>query len=159
MTTVNVYLTFNGNCEQAFNFYKSVFGGEFPYLGRYKDMPAQDGNKIDSKNAEKIMHVSLPISKETVLMGSDTGGEWARDFKQGNNFSISITTDTKAEADRLFNGLSSDGKVTMPMNKTFWGDYFGMFGDKFGINWMISFNEAGQNQSTSPKLFSQLVIR
>jgi PhnB protein len=146
MTTVNVYLTFNGNCEQAFNFYKSVFGGEFPYLGRYKDMPAQDGNKIDSKDAEKIMHVSLPISKETMLMGSDTGGEWARDFNQGNNFSISITTDTKTEADRLFNGLSSGGKVTMPMNKTFWGDYFGMFTDKFGINWMVSFNEAQQNK-------------
>jgi len=146
MTTVNVYLTFNGNCEQAFNFYKSVFGGEFPYLGRYKDMPAQDGNKIDSKDAEKIMHVSLPVSKETMLMGSDTGGEWAPNFKQGNNFSISITTDTKTEADRLFNGLSSGGKVTMPMNKTFWGDYFGMFTDQFGINWMISFNEGRQNQ-------------
>jgi len=146
MTTVNVYLTFNGNCEQAFNFYKSVFGGEFPYLGRYKDMPAQDGHKIDSKDAEKIMHVSLPVSKETMLMGSDTGGEWAPNFKQGNNFSISITTDTKTEADRLFNGLSSGGKVTMPMNKTFWGDYFGMFTDQFGINWMISFNEGRQNQ-------------
>ena len=79
-------------------------------------------------------------------MGSDTGGEWAPNFKQGNNFSISITTDTKAEADRLFKGLSPGGKVTMPMNKTFWGDYFGMFTDKFGINWMISFNEARQNQ-------------
>lgn len=75
MTTVNVYLTFNGNCEEAFNFYKSVFGGEFPYIGRYKDMPPQDGHKMDNKDAEKIMHVSLPISKETVLMGSDTGGE------------------------------------------------------------------------------------
>jgi len=146
MTLVNVYLTFNGNCEEAFKFYKSVFGGEFPYVGRYKDMPAQDGNKIDSKDAEKIMHVSLPISKETMIMGSDTGGEWASNFKQGNNFSISINTDTKAEADRVFNGLSAGGKVTMPMNKTFWGDYFGMFTDKFGINWMVSFNEAQQNK-------------
>jgi hypothetical protein len=73
------------------------------------------------------MHVSLPVSKETMLMGSDTGGEWASDFKQGNNFSISITYGYKDRADRLFNGLSSGGKVTMPMNKTFWGDYFGMF--------------------------------
>ena len=146
MTLVNVYLTFNGNCEEAFNFYRSVFGGEFPYMGRYKDMPPQDGNKIDSKDAEKIMHVSLPISKETMIMGSDTGGEWAPNFKQGNNFSISINTDTKAEADRVFNGLSAGGKVTMPMNKTFWGDYFGMFTDKFGINWMVSFNEAQQNK-------------
>jgi PhnB protein len=114
MTTVNVYLTFNGNCEEAFNFYKSVFGGEFPYIGRYKDMPPQDGQKMDNKDAEKIMHVSLAISKETVLMGSDTGGEWASSYSQGNNFSISINTDKKAEADRLFNGLSSGGQVTCP---------------------------------------------
>jgi len=112
MTTVNVYLTFNGNCEEAFNFYKSVFGGEFPYIGRYKDMPPQEGQKMDNKDAEKIMHVSLAISKETVLMGSDTGGEWASSYSQGNNFSISINTDKKSEADRLFNGLSSGGQVT-----------------------------------------------
>ena len=144
MTTVNVYLTFNGNCEEAFNFYRSAFGGEFPYLGRYKDMPPQEGKKMDDKDAERIMHVSLPISKETMLMGSDTGGEWASGFSPGNNFSISITTDTKVEADRLFKELSAGGAVTMPMDKTFWGDYFGMFADKFGINWMISFNEARQ---------------
>jgi PhnB protein len=144
MTLVNVYLTFNGNCEEAFNFYKSVFGGEFPYMGRYKDMPGDDGKKVDEKDANRIMHVSLPISKETMLMGSDTGGEWASSFSQGNNFAISINTDSKSEADRVFNGLSSGGNVTMPMNKTFWGDYFGMFTDKFGINWMVSFNEAQQ---------------
>ena len=145
MTTVNVYLTFNGNCEEAFNFYRSVFGGEFPYLGRYKDMPAEDRKQTASEDAEKIMHVSLPVSKETVLMGSDTGGEWAANYSRGNNFSISINTDTKEEADRLFNGLSAGGTATMPMNKTFWGDYFGMFTDKFGINWMVSFNEARQS--------------
>jgi PhnB protein len=141
MATVNVYLTFNGNCEDAFLFYQSVFGGEFPYLGRFKDMPQEDGNKADPALAEKIMHISLPISKETCLMGSDTGGEWASSFKEGNNFSISINADTKEEADRLFNGLSAGGKVTMPMDQTFWGDYFGMWQDKFGINWMVSFNE------------------
>lgn len=141
MATVNAYLTFNGNCEEAFLFYQSVFGGEFPYLGRFKDMPQEDGNKSDPAMAEKIMHVSLPISKETCLMGSDTGGEWASSFKEGNNFSISINADTKEEADRLFNGLSAGGKVTMPMDQTFWGDYFGMWTDKFGINWMMSWNE------------------
>ena len=93
---------------------------------------------------EKIMHVSLPISKETMLMGSDTGGEWASSFKQGNNFSISITASSKEEADRLFKGLSAGGNVTMPMDTTFWGDYFGMWQDKFGINWMMSFNENQQ---------------
>jgi PhnB protein len=74
-----------------------------------------------------------------MLMGSDTGGEWAASYHPGNNFTISINTDSKAEADRLFNGLSAGGQITMPLNNTFWGDYFGMFADKFGINWMISF--------------------
>jgi len=141
MTTVNVYLTFNGNCLEAFNIYKSVFGGEFPYVGRYKDMPAQEGHPASDVDSDKIMHISLPISQETMLMGSDTGGEWASSFAQGNNFSISINTDSKENADRFFNGLSAGGTVTMPMEKTFWGDYFGMFTDQFGINWMVSFNE------------------
>jgi PhnB protein len=145
MTTVNAYLTFNGNCEEAFNFYKSVFGGEFPYIGRYKEMPPQDGAKaLSAEEGEKIMHVSLPISKETILMGSDTGGEWAASFKQGNNFGLSLTTDSKDEADRLFNSLSEGGRVIMAMNKTFWGDYYGMWTDKFGINWMVSFNDGSQ---------------
>jgi len=141
MTTINVYLTFNGNCLEAFNFYKSVFGGEFPYMGYYKDMPTEEGNPCSPADAEKIMHISLPISKETMLMGCDTGGEWATNFTQGNNFSISVNTDSMEKADNLFNGLSKGGSVTMPMNKTFWGDYFGMFTDRFGINWMVSFNE------------------
>jgi PhnB protein len=142
MALVNIYLNFNGNCEEAFNFYKSVFGGEFPYIGRFKDMPPQEGMPPLPKEMEnKIMHVSLPVSKETVLMGSDTGGEWAPSFVQGNNFSISINADSQEEADRFFNELSKGGKVTMPMGKTFWGDYFGMFADQFGINWMVSYNE------------------
>ncbi|HMK05706.1 MAG TPA: VOC family protein [Ferruginibacter sp.] len=142
MPKVNAYLTFNGNCEEAFNFYKSVFGGEFPYLGRFKDMPPQEGAKaVPPEHGERIMHVSLPVSKETMLMGSDTGGEWSAGFKAGNNFSISISADSKEEADKIFNGLSAGGTVTMPMASTFWGDYFGMFNDKFGISWMMSFKE------------------
>lgn len=141
MTTVNVYLTFNGNCLEAFNFYKSVFGGEFTYLGYFRDMPAEGGNPVPPEDADKIMHVSLPISQETMLMGSDTGGEWSSSFEQGNNFSLSITADSKESADRLFGRLSADGRITMPLASTFWGDYFGMFTDRFGINWMISFNE------------------
>ena len=139
MTTVNIYLTFKGNCEEAFNFYKSVFGGEFPYIGRYKDMPQEGGKTLNPEEGEKIMHMSLPISQETMLMGSDTGGEWAPAFKTGNNFAVSINTDSKEEADRLFKGLSAGGVVTMPLQTTFWGDYFGMWIDKFGVNWMISF--------------------
>jgi PhnB protein len=142
MALVNVYLTFNGNCEEAFTFYKSVFGGEFPYIGRFKDMPPSEDGKVSEADMNKIMHVSLPISKETMLMGSDTGGEWASSFTQGNNFSISVNADSKEEADKIFNALSAGGQVTMPLNNTFWGDYFGMLTDKFGINWMMSYNEA-----------------
>ncbi|MHA3047836.1 VOC family protein [Riemerella anatipestifer] len=145
MTTVNIYLNFNGNCEEAFNFYKSVFGGEFTYVGRFGDMPPQEGMPPMSEvDKNKIMHIGLPIGN-TVLMGSDTGGEWAPPFQQGNNFSINITPESKTAADKLFNGLSAGGKVTMPMADTFWGAYFGMFTDKFGINWMINF-ESQNNQ-------------
>ena len=138
MATVNAYLTFNGSCEAAFNFYKSVFGGEFAFIGKFKDMPQDAAKPMSEADGEKIMHVSLPISAETILMGSDTGGEWGAHYKEGNNISISINTSSKAEADRLFNGLSANGQVTMPMDTTFWGSYFGMCTDKFGINWMMS---------------------
>jgi len=144
MAIVNIYLTFKGNCEEAFNFYKSVFGGEFPYIGRFKDMPPGEGGKVTPDDAEKIMHVSLPISKETSLMGSDTGGEWASGYKQGNNFAISVTAGSKDEAEKLFKGLSAGGNVTMPLSKTFWSESFGMLTDKFGISWMVSLDEAKQ---------------
>ena len=145
MTTVNIYLTFNGNCRQAFEFYKSVFGGEFPYVGTFGEMPPQEGMPtISDEMKNRIMHISLPISKETILMGSDTGGEWATDYQVGNNFSISVNTDSRENADNMFNMLSSEGKVKMAMAATFWGDYYGMLTDQFGINWMISFNENPQ---------------
>ncbi len=142
MTTVNIYLTFNGNCEEAFNFYKSVFGGEFNHVGRFGEMPVQEGlPSIPDSEKNKIMHISLPVSKETVLMGSDSSAALGETIIFGNNFSITVSGNNKAEADRLFNGLSRDGKVIMPMNDTFWGSYYGLFKDKFGINWMINFSE------------------
>lgn len=140
MATTNTYLNFNGNCEEAFTFYKSVFGGDFNYIGRFNEMPPQEGNTMSEEDGNKIMHVSLPIGT-SILMGSDTGGEWASSYVQGNNFSISITANSKEEADQLFGGLAESGNVTMALAKTFWGDYFGMLVDKFGINWMMSFNE------------------
>jgi PhnB protein len=141
MTTINVYLTFNGNCEEAFNFYKSVFGGEFQYIGRFGEMPPQEGMPpVPDAAKNLIMHVSLPISTETVLMGSDASESFGQKVDMGNNFSISINTDSKDEADRLFNALSAGGKVVMPMNNTFWGAYFGMLEDQFGINWMVNVN-------------------
>lgn len=138
MTTVNVYLTFGGNCEEAFNFYKSVFGGEFQFIGKFKDMPPIDGKTCPPSEGEKIMHVSFPISTETMLMGSDSSEAFGQATIIGNNFSISINSDNKEEANKLFAGLSEGGKVTMPMNDTFWGAYFGMFTDKFDINWMVN---------------------
>ena len=140
MAQINPYITFNGNCEEAFNFYKSVFGGEFPYIGRFKEMPPAEGKTMPAADGEKIMHVSLPISNETTLMGSDTGGEWASNFKEGNNISISINTASEEEATKIFNGLSAGGKIIMPLEKTFWGAYFGMFADKFGIGWMVNYD-------------------
>lgn len=138
MATINTYLNFKGNCEDAFNFYKSVFGGAFTYIGRFVEMPPQAGvPPISEADQHKIMHIGLPIGN-TVLMGSDTIGEWALAFAQGNNFSINLRPDSKAEADKLFNELSAGGQVIMPMANTFWGAYFGMFTDKFGINWMIN---------------------
>ena len=96
---------------------------------------------MSEADGNKIMHVTLPISNETCIMGSDVPGDYAAGFKQGNNFSISINAGDKAEADRLFLALSEGGTITMPMNQTFWGAYFGMFTDKFGINWMVNFDE------------------
>lgn len=139
MATINTYLTFNGNCEQAFTYYKSVFGGEFNYMGRFGEMPESEEYPISDAEKDKIMHVSLPIGN-SILMGSDTGGEWATSFVVGNNFSISITAESKTEADQLFMGLSEGGLVTMPLAKTFWSEYYGMLIDKFGINWMIGFD-------------------
>ena len=140
MAAINPYLTFNGNCEEAFMFYKSVFGGEFTYMGRFGEMPPGEQPLPDSvKN--KIMHVSLPISAETNLFGSDAAEAFGGVPKVGDNISISINAGSEQEADKLFNGLSADGTVTMPMNKTFWGAYFGMFKDKFGINWMVNFDQ------------------
>lgn len=140
MSQLNVYLNFNGNCEEAFHFYNSVFGGAFSYLSRFGEMPENEAYKVSEADKNKIMHVSLPVGN-SVLMGSDCGGEWAPTFKPGNNFSVSITAESKEEADIIFNALSSGGQITMPLANTFWGDYFGMLTDKFGINWMMSYNE------------------
>ena len=143
MATTNTYLNFNGNCEEAFTFYRSVFGGEFDYIGRFGDMPEDENFKVPEGDKKKVMHISLPIGG-SILMGSDCGSEWAPGFVQGNNFSVSVTAQSKEEADRLFNGLAAGGKVNMALDHTFWGDYFGMLTDKFGINWMMSFNEKQQ---------------
>jgi PhnB protein len=144
MATVNPYLMFNGNCEEAFLFYKSVFGGEFTHMGRYKEAPEDGGEKLSEEQENKIMHVSLPIGN-TVLMGSDSHPRYG-DVGFGDNFSISINVESTEEADKIFNGLSAGAKIEMPLNKTFWGAYFGMLKDKFGIGWMVNFDENQLNQ-------------
>jgi PhnB protein len=144
MASVNVYLNFNGNCLEVFEFYKSVFGGEFAYLGKFKDMPPMGEQELTPEDGERIMHVSLPISKETNLMGSDTVDGQGPPWLQGNNFSISVTTANNEEADKIFKDLSPGGHVIMPMADMFWGSYFGMLVDQFGINWMVSHEQQQQ---------------
>ena len=117
-----------------------MFGGEFTFIGRFKDMPPMDGVEMPPEAGEKIMHISLPIGDHSVIMGSDTGGDWAPNTMIGNNISISITADSRDEADRVFHALADGGQVTMPLADQFWGDYYGMCTDQFGINWMMSFN-------------------
>lgn len=138
MATINPYLNFNGNTEEAFNFYKSVFGGEFMALMRWKDAPEPD--KIPPSDREKIMHVSLPIGQGNVLMATDACESMGQTLTVGNNFYVCIAAESKEEAERLFNGLSEGGKTQMPLQDTFWGAYFGMLTDKFGIQWMVSYD-------------------
>ena len=135
MAKINFYLLFNGNCEEAFNFYKS----DFTFIGRYGDIPPQNGMPpISEDEKNKIENICLPIAEETVLMGADVCGYMAQNTVFGNNFSLYIEADSRGEADRLFAGLSTEGRVTMPMSEAHWGDYFGMFTDKFGVNWLIN---------------------
>ena len=137
MIKINPYLNFNGNCMEAFEFYKSVFGGEFPYIGRYKDMPTDADHPLPKELQDKIMHMSLPISAETVLMGADVSELWAQKAEFNGNVELMVNAENQAEADAIWAKLSEGGTVTMPLAAAFWGDYFGGLTDKFGIKWMI----------------------
>ena len=132
MAQINPYIHFNGNAEEAFTFYKSVFGGEFAMLSRFKDM-AFEGSPSNEIEAEKIMHIALPIGKHNVLMGSDTPESMGKHNENENRTKISISAESKEEADKLFNGLSAGGQIEMPIADSPWGSYFGMFRDKFGF--------------------------
>lgn len=143
MVNINPYLIFNGQCEEAFLLYKSVFGGEFQQISKFGDMPAEAGPEMSESDKNRVMHVSYNIGN-SILMGSDSNTQ-SGDVNFGNNFSISINAESRAETERIFNGLSSGGIITMPLQDTFWGAYFGMFTDKFGINWMVNFDEIPHN--------------
>lgn len=138
MAHINPYIHFNGNAEEAFNFYKSVFGGEFAMVSRFKDL-AMPG--IGENEAEKIMHISLPIGPHTILMGSDTPESLGKHNENETRSKIAISPDSKEEADKIFNGLSAGGQVEMPMMDAPWGAYFGMFRDKYGIEWMVNYTQ------------------
>lgn len=136
---INPYLNFDGNAEEAFNFYRSVFGGEFATLQRIKDTPGAD--KYSEKEQNRIMHVALPIGKHAILMASDILESIGHRLSVGNNFYISVSAGSENEADKIFNGLSQGGQIEMPLQKAFWGAYFGMLKDKFGVQWMVSYDE------------------
>jgi len=145
MASINPYIHFNGNAEEAFTFYKSVFGGDFAQIVRFKDMNFEGAPNLE-KEAEKIMHIALPIGKHSILMGSDTPEQLGKHNERENRSKISISAESKEEADHVFNGLSKGGEIEMPITDSPWGSYFGMFRDKFGIEWMIGFDSKHKEQ-------------
>jgi len=136
---VNPYLNFDGQAEEAFHFYQSVFGGKMSDPMKMGDAPGTE--KLSDEERNRVMHISLPIGKETLLMASDIIPSMGQKLNKGNNNYISLHPDSRQEADRLFEGLSKDGTVEMPMEDQFWGDYFGSFVDKFGVHWMVNHND------------------
>ena len=137
MTKLNVYLNFAGLAEEAFGFYKSVFGGQINAAVRFKDMPMA-GVAIPKDAQDKMMHIALPVGND-ILMASDALESMGHPVVQGNNSYISVSVDSKAEADRMFRALSAGGVLEMPIADQPWGDYYGSFADKFGIHWMVSY--------------------
>jgi len=137
MISINTYFNFQGNTEDAMNFYKTVFGGEFTIFQRFRDMPGCE--KMPAEDQNKIMHISLSTPKGYVFMATDALESMEQKLLFGNNYHIIVHTENEAETDRLFNALSSGGKVEMPLNKTFWGAYCGMCRDKFNVQWMVNY--------------------
>ncbi len=137
MPTINPYLNFNGNCEAAMNLYRSVFGGEFVTFSRFGDMDS--GMPVPENEKNNILHASLPIGKDYVLMASDCPSSYGS-VTQGDALSVSVGTESEDEATRIFNGLAEGGTIKMPLQKTFWGAFFGMLTDKFGVHWMVNYD-------------------
>jgi PhnB protein len=139
MTTINPWINFNGNAEEAFNFYKSVFGGEFKKVVRLKDLASPEFPVADA-DADKIMQIVLPIGGTNVLIGNDVPSFMGTVNENENRSKIHVDTDSKEEAEKIFSGLSIDGQVEMPFGDSPWGTYFTMFRDKYGIEWVVEFN-------------------
>jgi PhnB protein len=145
MAQINPYINFNGNAEEAFSFYKSVFGGEFAMVMRFKDLSSPEF-PVAENEANKIMHIALPIGKN-VLMGNDVPEIMGKTNENENRSKISISAESKDEANHLFNGLSAGGTIEMPIDDSPWGSYFGMFRDKYGIEWMVDFDPKYNGQT------------
>ena len=146
MATINPHVNFNGNAEEAFTFYKSVFGGEFAKVIRFKDL-ANTEFPVAEKEENKIMHIALPIGKCSMLMANDVPEIMGRTNENENRSKIVISAESKEEASKLFHGLSEGGNIEMPIGDSPWGTYFGMFRDKYGIEWIVEFDTKynGQN--------------
>ncbi len=144
MATINPYINFNGNAEEAFTFYKSVFGGEFVKIMRFKDLSSPEF-PVAEKEANKIMYIALPIGNN-LLMANDVPESMGRVSENENRSKIAISAESKEEADKLFDGLSKGGKVEMPIGDSPWGSYFGMFRDKYGIEWTVDFDPKYKGQ-------------
>lgn len=138
MALINPSINFNGNAEEAFNFYKSVFGGEFAMIIRFKDMSCSE-NPVAESEANKIMHIAFPIG-QNVLMGNDVPESMGRVNENENRSKISISAESREEADKLYSGLSVGGNIEVPIGDSPWGSYFGMFRDQYGIEWMVDFD-------------------
>lgn len=145
MARLDPYLNFPGNTEEAFNFYRSVFGGEFSAVMRFGDTPGCEEMQLSEDDKNKIMHISLPIG-ESILMATDSLDSMGQKLEFGNNSFISFSPDSKEEADRIFNGLADGGTVHMPIQDMFWGDYWGSLTDRFGVNWMVNFAQDAAKQ-------------
>ncbi len=146
MAQINPYIHFNGNAEEAFTFYKSVFGGDFAMIVRFKDMASEEF-PVSENEAEKIIHIALPIGKNSILMGSDTPESMGKHNENENRSKIYIGAESKGEADYLFNGLSAGGDIEFPIADSPWGTYFGMFRDKYGFEWMVDFDPKSTEQT------------
>lgn len=144
MASINPHINFNGNAEEAFNFYKSVFGGEFSQVVRFKDLSGVEF-PVSEHEADKIMHIALPIGK-SVLMANDVPEILGRTNENENRSKIVISAESKDEADKIFSGLSAGGQIEMPISDSPWGTYFGMFRDKYGIEWMVEFDSNNKGQ-------------
>ncbi len=140
MALINPHINFNGNAEEAFTFYKSVFGGSISKIMRFKDLASAEF-PISEKEENKIMHIALTIGKNNILMGNDVPEIMGKTNENENRSKIVITAESKEEADKLFNGLSAGGQIEGPIGDSPWGSYFGCFRDKYGIEWIVEFDQ------------------